>query len=327
MMLKDRFEREMRSLRVSVTDRCNLKCRYCMPVSGCPTMPQTRQLSNAELLRLCGLLVGQGIRRIKLTGGEPLLRPGLAGLVRELSNMKGVEEVSMTTNGTLLKRHARSLASAGLARVTVSLDSLDPIMFRHLTRGGLVEEVLEGLHEAEQAGLGRIKLNAVVLRDWNFAEVVDLSTFALARGWELRFIEYMPLVKEVGLPTNAGVSMQELKERLEKALGGLLPLPRRELEGPAEMFSLKDGRGRLGFISAMTRRFCDACDRLRLGADGFLRLCMAHSDGVELGQLLRQGASDEQLVDAIHKAVWEKPAGHGMDVNPSTAESMAGIGG
>jgi cyclic pyranopterin phosphate synthase len=297
-----------------------------MPGVGCEAKPQENNLRADEFLRLARVLAVGGISKFKLTGGEPLLNSDVVEMVRSLAKLPGVAELSMTTNGMLLQSKAQALAKAGLKRVTVSLDSLDAEAFKAITRGGSLPRVLAGIEEAAEAGLKPIKINTVLLREWNIHEAAALARWALGRGFELRFIEFMPMVKGLGLAPNAGVGPLELRQRLERELGALVPLEDAP-SSTAQRFQVAGGQGVLGFISAVSARFCDSCDRLRLGSDGFLRLCMGHADGVALGAMLRQGASDKELSRALEQAVWAKPTGHVMDQAAPSAESMAGIGG
>lgn len=324
MRLKDSFGRVMRTLRLSVTERCTLRCRYCMPAQG--RAFHGAGLQADELLALTGVLRGLGLRRVKLTGGEPLLHPRLADLVAGLK-AQGYEEVSLTTNGLDLARQAAGLRRAGLDRVTVSLDALDPELYRQLTRGGDLEEVLRGLREAEAVGLAPLKLNAVILRDWNRGEAVKLAAQTLTRAWHLRFIEYMPLDPGLGLPASAGVGQPELEPLLREALGPLRPLPSRP-GAPERRYRLAGAVGSLGFISPLSARFCGDCDRLRLSSQGQLQLCLSQPGGLDLAALLRQGAEREALAEAVRQAVWAKPAGHDFSAGPAAApRPMSAIGG
>lgn len=325
-MLNDRRGRRMRSLRISLTDACNLRCRYCMPGSGCAHMPAEKRLEPHEFARLAALFAREGVRKFKLTGGEPMLYPGLEKTLALLSGLEGVDELSMTTNGTLLRGRAGGLASAGLDRITVSLDSLDGQCYRDVTRGGCLTDVLEGMMQAQRAGLGPLKVNCVLLREWNLDEAMDLTRFAMKQGWEMRFIEFMPLVRGLGIHPWAGVPTAELQARLGAKFGQLRPV-----EGApgstAERFRVAGWGGTIGFISPMSRRFCAACDRLRLGPDGYLRLCMGHDDGLALGEMMRRGADDAELGRALRTAVWNKPEGHSMDSTGPGQASMSAIGG
>jgi cyclic pyranopterin phosphate synthase len=322
--LQDRFGRVFRTLRLSVTDRCDLRCSYCMPEDGVAWLPKQDLLSFEELERVAALFVQAGIRRLRLTGGEPLLRHELPSLVERLSRL-GVEDLALTTNGTRLAALAAPFRKAGLKRVTVSLDSLDAGRFRAITRGGDLAQVWSGLEAAAQVGLG-IKLNAVVLPE-NDADLEPLAALSLERPWEIRFIEVMPVSSSLGHGVAKGVDLMELKARFTRRWGALQEVAT-DLHAPARRFQLPGARGKLGFIASVSEPFCSACDRLRLSATGRLQLCMAHPDGMDLRALLRGGVSDARLTDAIAEAVWRKPAGHAFYQAPvPQGLAMSQIGG
>lgn len=325
-LLVDRHGRRLTTLRVSLTSRCNLRCRYCVPAGELPQAEEGEDLNFEERLRVVRLLVRLGIRRIKLTGGEPLLDPQVLPFVAACRSLAGVEELSMTTNGLRLAPLARALAEAGLSRVTVSLDSLRADVFRDLTRGGRLDWVWQGLEAAEKAGLKPIKINCVPLREWNAHEVVELAALSLTRPWQIRFIEYMPMVEGTGLGPLDGVPTPELKARLEAAFGPLEALEATPA-GPARVWRIPGARGSLGFISAVSDKFCETCDRLRLASDGFLRLCLSQPAGIALKPLLRRGADEQELFRAVLDAVWDKPEGHdffGKKTDPSIRMSRIG---
>jgi cyclic pyranopterin phosphate synthase len=316
----------MRTLRLSVTDRCDLRCQYCMPAEGMTWLSEEALLGFEEMERLVRLFVGMGIRRVRLTGGEPLLRHGLCALVGKLAAIEGLEDLSLTTNGTRLAALAAPLKAAGLRRATVSLDSLDAGRFKALTRGGDLDTVWQGLLSAEREGLGPLKVNCVVMPG-NEADLLPLAALSLERNWEIRFIEAMPVSAALGHSVSGGLAMVELKRRLEARWGILEAVPT-DAHAPARRYRLPGGLGKVGFISSVSESFCGACDRLRLGATGRLQLCMAHSDGLDLRSLLRAGASDAVLTDAISEAVWRKPAGHAFFQAPVVAGlAMSQIGG
>lgn len=325
MSLQDRFGRIFRTLRLSVTDRCDLRCSYCMPAEGMHWLPKEELLSFEELERVARIFVNAGIRRLRLTGGEPLLRQGLPKLVAKLAAMPGVEDIALTTNASRLAELAGPLKAAGLKRVTVSLDSLDAGRFRAITRGGDLAKVWDGLLAADRAGLG-IKLNAVVLPE-NEADLLPLAALTLERRWEMRFIEVMPVSSALGHRVERGLDLMELRERLTRRWGRLDSVPT-DPHAPARRYTLPGALGKLGFIASVSEPFCSACDRLRLSATGRLQLCMAHPDGMDLRGLLRGGVSDARLTDAIAEAVWRKPAGHQFYQAPVPAGlAMSQIGG
>lgn len=296
-----------------------------MPSCGVRWIPQEERLTLEETVQLAGWLVEAGIRRLRLTGGEPLLVPELESLVRRLAALPGVEDLSLTTNGFNLARRAEALAAAGLRRVTVSLDSLDPAVFRSITRTGDLGMVWEGLWAADRAGLTPLKVNCVVMRE-NLPGTPDLAALTLERPWEVRFIEYMPVTS--GLKgREACIPNAEVRRLLEERFGPLRPAPS-DPHAPARTWRLAGGRGRVGFISSVTESFCGACDRLRLLSNGFLKLCMAHPDGLDLRTPLRAGAGRETVLAAVREAVWRKPAGHAFQERRSFEESlMSRIGG
>jgi GTP 3',8-cyclase len=326
MRLKDGFGRVMTSLRLSVTDRCDLRCVYCMPAQGVDWLPRQDLLSFDEMERLVRLLAGLGVRRLRLTGGEPLLRPDLPALVERLARIPGIEDLSLTTNGTRLAPLAQPLKNAGLHRITVSLDSLDAGRFKALTRGADLRIVLDGLRAAECAGLGPIKVNCVVLPE-NEADLLPLAALTMEHRWEVRFIELMPVSSALGHVVKPGLPLAELKRRLVQRWGGLDLVPTDE-HAPARRFQLPRSLGKLGFISSVSEPFCSTCDRLRIGATGRLQLCMAHPDGLDLRPLLKAGLDEAGLGEAVAAAVLRKPAGHAFYRGPvPEGLAMSRIGG
>lgn len=304
--LIDRFGRAHTYLRVSVTDRCNYRCTYCMPAKGLDWLPRADVLSFEEVARLVAVFAGMGIRRVRLTGGEPLLRRSITDLVGMIAGTAGIEDVSMTTNGHLLAKRSTELAKAGLSRLNVSLDTLEPEAFATLTRGGDVAAVLRGIDAALEAGLAPVKINCVVVGGVNDGGIFDLVEYFSARpGTQLRFIEYMRFDGNKGdtyhIP--AATLRDRLAERYEltaiESHGG----------GPSRDMRLDTGLV-VGFISPITEHFCDSCNRLRLQANGHLRTCLSRDDAPSLRDLLRSGASDPDLEAAIRAQVFGKVAGH-----------------
>lgn len=324
MSLRDAFGRTFTTLRLSVTDRCDLRCVYCMPAQGLDWLPRPDLLSFEELERLAALFSSLGVRRLRLTGGEPLLRRGLPDLVRRLARL-GFEDLSLTTNGTRLAGLAVPLKEAGLRRVTVSLDSLDEARFAAVTRTGRLQEVLAGIRAAVAAGLRPLKLNVVVLEQ-NRQDLGALAALTLENDLDVRFIEPMPI--SAGLETPApGPGPMELRRLLVARWGALEPVAT-EAHAPARLYRLPGALGRIGFISSVSESFCAACDRLRLGPTGRLQLCLAHADGVDLRGPLRAGAPDAVLERIIAEAVWRKPAGHAFATQPpAQGQAMSRIGG
>ncbi len=316
-MLLDQFGRAGRDLRVSLTDRCNLRCSYCMPEQGLPWLPRQELLTDDEVVRVVAVMVGLGVDDVRFTGGEPLLRPGLVDIVAAVAGMTPRPRISLTTNGIGLTALAEPLAAAGLDRVNVSLDTLDRQRFIQLTHRDRLDDVLAGLTAARSAGLTPVKLNAVLVRGSNDAEAVDLVRFALRHDYELRFIEQMPLDAQHGWDRTAMLTGDEILGLLRTQLS-VQPDPGR-LRGsaPAETFLAADpgaglGPGRIGMIASVTQPFCAACDRVRLTADGQVRNCLFAREESPLRDLLRSGASDAALADVIRAAMWAKRAGHGI---------------
>lgn len=307
----DRFGRHLNYLRISVTDHCNLRCIYCMP-EDMTFRPSDELLQDEEILRLVRLFASLGVEKIRLTGGEPTVRAGIVDLVREIARTPGIRQVTMTTNGILLSRLARPLAEAGLQRVNISLDTLNPGKFRRLTRWGDLEDVLDGIQAAEEAGLQPVKLNAVVVRGYNEEDVVDLAALTLRHPWQVRFIEMMPFAGATDIQRQMVVTAAEMQARIAAALGPLSPVNGGRLDGEARLYRLSEARGTIGFIASVSQPFCAACTRLRLTADGQLRLCLLREREVDLLTPLRQGASDEELRRLIVQAAWAKPWGHGL---------------
>ncbi|MBF0428423.1 MAG: GTP 3',8-cyclase MoaA [Magnetococcales bacterium] len=332
MPLTDSFGRTIRYLRVSVTDRCNLQCEYCRP-SGEILLPNNQQiLTLEEMARLGRLFVEMGIDRIRLTGGEPLLRRNLMVLVQDLSALPGLHELSLTTNALLLARYAHDLRTAGLQRVNISLDTLTPEIFTRITRGGELAPVLLGIEAAVEAGLHPVKINMVVMRDVNDHEILAMIDFAVQHGLILRFIETMPMGQAGRATTELFVSAEEISERVRRGLGGVLqPVlqPRERGSGPARYFRIEGSGAEVGIISARSRHFCDTCNRMRLTSRGELVLCLGGVDQVDLKTPLREGASDHQLCELIQDAVNRKPQRHhfevGMESGPTL--NMSGLGG
>jgi cyclic pyranopterin phosphate synthase len=310
-MALDRFGRNIHYLRISLTDHCNLRCVYCMP-EDMIFRPNAELMQDDEILRLVQLFVNLGFDKFRLTGGEPTVRAHVVDLVRELAHIPGVRSLSMTTNGVLLGRLARPLAEAGLQRLNISLDTLDAEKFRRLTRWGTLEDVWQGILSAEQAGLRPIKLNAVVVRGYNEADVVDLARLTLEHNWQVRFIEMMPFAGATDLQVKQTVTAEEMLQRIQAQLGEVEIANGGELDGEARLYRLKDAKGEIGFISSVTAPFCAACTRARLTADGRLRLCLLREGEVDLLTPLRAGATLDDLRQLILDGIWWKPWGHGL---------------
>ena len=310
-MALDRFGRSISYLRISLTDHCNLRCVYCMP-EDMTFRPNAELMQDDELLLLVSLFASLGFHKYRLTGGEPTVRAHIVDLVRAIANTPGVHSLTMTTNGILLSRLAHLLAEAGLQRVNISLDTLNPEKFRRLTRWGRLEDVWEGIQATEQAGLTPIKINAVIVRGYNEAAVVDLSRLTLDHPWQVRFIEMMPFAGATELQTTQVVTAEEMQQRIEMTLGSMQLANGGELDGEARLYHLPGALGDIGFISSVTQPFCASCNRARLTSDGRLRLCLLREGEVDLLTPLRAGASLEELRQMILDGIWYKPWGHGL---------------
>jgi len=327
--LADTFGRVHRSLRISVTDRCNLRCRYCMPAEGMKWLPRGDLLSYEELTRVAGVLAGLGVSDLRLTGGEPLVRAGLAGLVRQLRDIPGVREIALTSNGVLLADQIDDLVAAGLGRVNVSVDSLDPDRFERLTRRRDLDRVLAGLAACERhPSLRPIKVNAVALRGVSEPEILPLAELARRTSYVVRFIEVMPLDAPRAWHRDLVLSGSEMRAMI----GARWPLVPADPERPsatATRWTFADGAGELQFVSSVSEPFCASCDRLRLTADGQLRTCLFAEEETDLRGPLRAGASDAELEQIVRGAVLRKGPGHGM-ADPNWAyrgRPMSMIGG
>lgn len=311
--LVDRFGRVHTDLRVSVTDRCNVRCFYCMPPEGVPFRPHGEVLRLEEIERFVRVAAGLGIRDVRLTGGEPLVRKGVDALVEMLAAVPGVEDLSMTTNGILLARYAERLKQAGLHRLNVSLDTLDPGQFREITGHDELPRVLEGIEAALCAGFRHTKLNALAIRGVTETQIVPLARFARQRGLLLRFIEFMPMDGHGQWRRARVLSGSEVLRVLAEAFGPLAPCTPPGSTAPAQEYSFSDGGGRVGVIASVTAPFCGTCSRVRLTSDGQVQNCLFGSGRWDARALLRGGASDAQLAELLREAVGAKREAHGTD--------------
>ncbi|WP_010259667.1 GTP 3',8-cyclase MoaA [Treponema primitia] len=314
----DRYGRIIDYLRISVTDRCNLRCVYCMPAEGVEWKPHGDMLSFEEILRLCGIMAGMGIRKVKVTGGEPLVRKGVAGFIAKLKTIPGIEQVTITTNGILLEEFFDEAAADGAGRpvdgVNISLDTLDPERFSRLTRtasdafvrGQGLPAILRALDRAQTLGIP-VKLNCVPLRGFNETDLAGIAALARNVNRAVRFIELMPLGSAGSLEPIPGA---EVAAMLEQAYGKLIPYTGRLGNGPAEYYSLPDFAGKIGFINAVSEGFCETCNRLRLSSGGILKPCLSSDTGKDLRALLRGGAPDADLAAAVAELVAQKPPSH-----------------
>ena len=319
--LCDSFQRGISYLRISVTDRCNLRCVYCMPPEGIPLVSHDDILSFEEILLVVRASVEMGIDKIRITGGEPLVRTGVADLIQMISSVKGVKDISMTTNGTMLARYAEDLVEAGLHRINISLDTLKPDRFKQITRTGELPDTLKGIEAARKAGLNPVKINMVPMQGINDDEIIDFARMTLESGWHVRFIELMPLNRTAEfVPSNV------LRKKIE-ALGMLEPFHGITGNGAARYFSLPGATGTIGFISPVSEPFCKECNRLRLSATGMLFPCLFSDNGVDIKTPVRNNADLEAVKHLITAAIAAKPQNHRFVAGAAEKTKMSKIGG
>jgi cyclic pyranopterin phosphate synthase len=326
-MAFDKFGRNIHYLRVSLTDKCNLRCVYCMP-EDMVFRPKNELMQDHELITLLNVFAELGFDKYRLTGGEPTILENVVDIVREMKTIPNVKQVTMTTNGILLDKLAEPLALAGLDRVNISIDTLDPKKYRRITRWGNVEDVWAGIEASEMVGLTPIKLNAVVVRGFNEDDVIALAALTTNHPWQVRFIEMMPFADVADFAREQIVTDEEIRDHIARELGPVELLDGGRLDGEARLYKLRGAQGVLGFISSVTHPFCASCTRARLTADGVLRLCLLRDREVNLLTPLRQGATPDELKQLILDGVWHKPWGHGLEENviPLT-RLMSEIGG
>jgi len=319
--LVDSFGRRVNYLRISVTDRCNLRCVYCMPPEGVPSIPHSELLSYEEISTVVQVAAGLGINKIRLTGGEPLVRAELPKLIGMLSQVKGIDEVSLTTNGTLLRKHALELRQVGLGRINISLDTLKVDKFRQVTRFGELKDVLDGIKAAKDAGFEPPRINMVVMQGINDDEVLDFASMTYKEGWHVRFIELMPFADIIGI-----MPCTEARQRI-RSLGSLEPC-RLTGNGPARYYRLSGAKGTIGFICPISEPFCSQCNRLRLTSHGQLCPCLLSEDGIDLKGPLRSNASMQEIERLILKAIASKPNHHHLAEGTAPIKrNMSQIGG
>lgn len=329
-MLIDRFGRQITYLRVSVTDRCNFRCVYCLPPDGMTWVAHEAIMRYEEILVVVRVAAENGVREVRLTGGEPLVRHGLPELVRMISNVPGIEDISLTTNAVLLAEHADALAEAGLRRVNISLDTFDAQKFERITRGGSFERAMRGLEAAERVGFSPIKINVVAMRGVNDDEFIQLAELTRAKPWHIRFIELMPFTTGAdwgrGLPhpSETFISIQEMLKMMEPL--GLVPIIGKIGSGPSREYRIPGAAGRVGFISPVGEHFCQSCNRLRLTADGNLRPCLLRNIEIPILPAIRAG---EPILPILQQAVSGKPVGHELGQSNGSLEgrTMQAIGG
>lgn len=328
--MKDQYGREIDYIRISVTDRCNLRCQYCMPNEGIPSIGHNNVLTFEEIITVCRCVSRLGIRKIKLTGGEPLVRKGFAGLVKEIKELPHIEEVTLTTNGILLGDYLDELKEAGLDSINISLDTLDKDKYREITRVGDLDKVLYALKKACTMGFKSIKINSLIMKEWNQNEVADLVALAKEFPVSVRFIEMMPIGNGKGFHP---VYQEEIMKDLEKVYGPLKPCYDKIGNGPASYFEIGGFQGKIGFISAVSHEFCKGCNRIRLTSDGNLKLCLQYKNVLNIKELINRGTKEDQLTEIIRAAIFLKPREHdfnGLCSNghdEKEVKNMAQIGG
>ncbi len=325
--LVDTFGRVVDNLRISVTDRCNFRCRYCMPEKGMVWLKKEKMLTYEEIERAARIFAALGVRNIRLTGGEPLMRKELWELVRMLRGIPGIDDIALTTNGYFLKEQVGRLVASGLRRINVSLDALSHQTFTQMAGREFFARTWEGIDEADRLGLSPIKLNVVLIRGVNDGEILRFAELARTRRFVVRFIEFMPIGKDDGWKPDRVVPTAEVLERISEYTP-LVAVPKNGLRAPEARFVFEDGQGEIGVISSVTEPFCGECNRVRLTSDGQLRTCLFARRETDLRALLRTGRSDEEIERAIRKAVWEKEEGHRINetdfVRPHRTMSQIG---
>ena len=324
----DPYNRKITYLRVSVTDRCNLRCMYCTPVKDLKLLDHADILSYEEILKVIHVATDLGIKKVRLTGGEPLLRRNFVHLVESACRIPQIEDVSITTNGVLLQEMARPLFEAGLRRINVSLDTLNPLKYTKITRRECFDAVWNGLQVAEAVGFSPIKVNVVVIRGINDNELLRFADLSVRKPYHIRFIEYMPIGRDSNWAPEKYVSSDEIKSKFE-TFGPLRKIPRSIHDGPAERYQFQSAKGEIGFISALSHHFCPLCNRLRLTADGKLRPCLFADDEVDIKSPLRNGYSHQDLRDVFQQAIARKPRRHHAEIlkKRECLRSMSTIGG
>ena len=324
----DKEKRLINYLRLSITDRCNLRCIYCMPEEGIDFQPPGEILTYEEMLDIVRLSVHVGIRKIRLTGGEPLVRKGVLPFIRRLSNIEGLDEITLTTNGVLLKDFAAELKDCGICRINISLDSLRADRFFRITGRDYFDRTWEGIQEVERVGFNPIKINMVAIKGINDDEILDFARLALKKPYHIRFIEYMPVGEHNSWSSEKFISTEEIYNTIQ-SFGTLKPIKPNPFDGPAQRYLLEGGRGEIGFIGALSNHFCTTCNRLRVTAEGFLRSCLFSDQEVDVKTPLREGKGDAYLLDLIRLAIEKKPKDHGLlKQGPrKCVRSMSSIGG
>ena len=327
--LLDPYDRPHSNLRISVTDRCNIRCFYCMPDESIVFKPKDEILTFEEIERFVRLMAPVGVNKLRLTGGEPLVRAHLPDLISRLAAIPGIDDLALTTNGILLENQARMLKEAGLQRINISLDTLSEETFQRITRRSGLKQVLAGIAAAQEVGFEKVRLNAIAIRGLTEDEVVPLGQFARQHNLELRFIEFMPLDAENQWQSDQVLSGDLIRQQLEEAFGPLEPAERLDSSQPAVDYQFADGSGRIGFINPVSQPFCSDCNRLRLTAEGQVRNCLFSTTEWDARELLRNGSDDQQILDLVRDCIAHKKPAHGIDTEEfvKPARAMYQIGG
>lgn len=312
--LTDGMGRTIVNLRISVTDRCNFRCTYCMPADNVEFMERSNLLSFEEIQRVAQIVSRMGINRLRLTGGEPLMRKNLPLLIKMLNEVDGIDDIAMTTNAYFLKDQAQSLKDAGLKRLNVSLDALDPEKFRDVNRRDCLQSVLDGLDTARKVGFKSIKINAVAVRNFSESEIMGLIEMGRSDGFEIRFIEFMPLDSDKVWERDKVLFGHEIVDMIKENYE-LVPIDNSLEIGPASEYNFADGKGKIGIITAVSNPFCDHCNRIRMTADGKLRTCLFSTEETNLKELIRSGATDETIIETLKQAVLVKEPGHKINLD------------
>ena len=326
--LIDGMGRTIVNLRISVTDRCNFRCTYCMPADNVEFMDRSNLLSFEEIQRVAQIVSRMGINRLRLTGGEPLMRKNLPVLIKMLNEVDGIDDIAMTTNAYFLKDQAQSLKDAGLKRLNVSLDALDPEKFRDVNRRDCLQSVLDGLDTARKVGFKSIKINAVAVRNFSETEIMSLIEMGRSDGFEIRFIEFMPLDSDKVWERDKVLFGHEIVNMIKENYD-LVPIDNSLEIGPASEYNFADGKGKIGIITAVSNPFCDHCNRIRMTADGKLRTCLFSTEETNLKELIRSGATDETIIETLKQAVLVKEPGHKINLDDfeRPTRAMHAIGG
>ena len=327
-MLLDPYKRKINYLRISVTDKCNLRCRYCMPEEGIPLISHGAILTYEEILRIVRVFAAEGISKVRLTGGEPLVRKGIVDFISRLSQIEEIKDLSLTTNGILLKEYARDLKRAGLKRINVSLDSLTKERFFQMTRRDEYERVWNGIEEALRVGFSPIKINMVAIKGLNDDEIESFARLTLHLPLTVRFIEYMPSGNGEEWKESDILTIPRIKDRLER-VGPLTPVPPDQWDGPSKRFKIEGAIGEIGLIGAVSSHFCSDCNRLRLTPDGKIRTCLFSDEEIDVREILRKGGSDQNLKERLLDALRAKPERHHINTHQfkKCQRNMSSIGG